>query len=98
MNDVLADEPAWNHEALRIDFIQAQKFLREVADGVLDVDPLLGFVDVDVAKAVRLHDGKLLVFAFAEMRVDHHRAVVAGGNQSWPRAVLLLWSDHAFRP
>ena len=60
-----------------IDLVQAEELLREVADGVADVDPLLALVEVDVAEAVRLDDVDLLVLALAEVRVDDDGAVVA---------------------
>ena len=95
MDDVLADEAAGNHEALRIDLVQAQELLRQIADRVADVDPLFTFVEVDVAQLVRLDDVDLLVLAFAEVRVDHDGAVVAGVNQVRRIAVLFHRPDHA---
>ena len=44
-------------------------------------DPLLAFVEVDVAQAVRLDDVDLLVLALAEVRVDDDGAVVAGVDE-----------------
>ena len=90
MNDVLADEPARDHEAVGIDLVEAEKPLREVADRVTDVHPgLVALVEVDVAQTVGLHHRQLLVLAFTEVRVDDDGAVVAGVNQVGSIAVLL---------
>ena len=69
--------------------------MRQIADRVADVDPLLAFVEVDVAQAVRLDHVDLLVLALAEVRVDDHGAVVAGVDQVRVVAVLLHRADHA---
>ncbi len=95
VDDVLADEALRDHEALRVDLVQAEKLLREVADGVADVNPLFRLVDVHVPETVRLDDVQLFVFALAEMRIDHHGAVVAGVDQGRVVAVLLHRADHA---
>ncbi len=95
MNDVLADEPARDHETLGIDLIQAEELLREIAHCVPDIDPFFGFVDVDVADAVRLDDRKLLVFALAQVRIDHHGPVVARMDQICRVAVLFQRADDA---
>ena len=95
MNDVLADEPARNHEPLRIDLIQAEELFCEVSDRVTDVDPLFAFINMDVAEAVRLDDRQLLVLALAEVSVDHHRTVVARMHQFRRIAVLLHRANHA---
>ena len=95
MNDVLADEPARNHEPLRVHLVQAEEVLRQIADGVVDVDPLFAFVDVDVAQPVRLDDRELLVLALAQVRVDHDRPVVARVDQIRRVAVLLHGANHA---
>ena len=81
VDDVLADEPLRDQEALGVDLVQAEEFLRQVADRVADVDPLLAFVQVDVAQAVRLDDVELLVLALAEVGVDDDGAVVAGVDE-----------------
>ncbi len=96
VDDVLPDEALRDHEALRVDLVQAGELLRQVADRVADVDPLLGLVDVDVAQLVRLDDALLLVLGLAEVRVDDDGAVVAGVNQVRIVAVLLHGPDHAF--
>ena len=96
MNDVLADEPARNHEPFRVHVVQAEKFLRQVANGVLDVDPLFSFVDVDIPQSVGFDDRKLLVLALAEVRVDHHRTVMARVNQVRRISVLLHRANHPF--
>ena len=97
MNDVLADEPAGNHEALRIDLVQAEEVFREIADGVADVDPLFAFVDMDVAEAVRLDDRQLLVFALAQVSVDDNGSVVARVHQVGRIAVLLHGPNHTLQ-
>ena len=81
VDDVFPDEALRDHESLRVDLVQAGELLREVADRIADVDPLLGLVDVDVAQVVRLDDVDLLVLGFAEVGVDDDGAVVAGVNQ-----------------
>ena len=86
VDDVLADEALRDHEALRVDLVEAHELLRQVADRLADVDPLLGLVEVDVAQAVRLDDVDLLVLALAEMRVDDDRAVVARVHQRRDRS------------
>ena len=95
VDDVLADEALRDHEALRVDLVQAGELLRQIADRVTDVDPLLGLVDVDVAQAVRFDDVDLLVLALAEMGVDDDRAVVARVDQRRVVAVLLHRADDA---
>src|SRR5262245_19904513 len=82
MDDVLADEPARDHEAVRIHIVQAEKPLRQIADGLAHVYPrLVSFVEVNVPQTVRIDDIDLLVLAFAEVRVDDDRPVVAGVDQ-----------------
>ena len=95
VDDVLPDEALRNHEALRVDLVEAGELLRQIADRVADVDPLLGFVDVDVPQPVRVDDVDLLVLALAEVRVDDDRAVVAGVNQRRIVPVLLQRADDA---
>ena len=95
MDDVLPDEALRDHEALRIDLVEARELLRQVADRVADVDPLFGLVDVDVPQSVRLDHVHLLVLALAQVRVDDHGAVVAGVDQVRIVAVLLHRLDHA---
>ncbi len=96
VDDVLADEPARNHEAVGVDLVQAEELLRQIADRVADVDPrLVAFVEVDVAQPVRVDDVDLLVLALAEVRVDDDRAVVARVDQVRVVAVLLHRPDHA---
>jgi hypothetical protein len=96
VDDVLPDEALRDHEALRVDLVQAGELLGQIADRVADVDPLLALVDVDVAQAMRLDDVELLVLALAEVRVDHHSAVMAGVNQIRLVAVLLHRANHSF--
>ena len=79
----------------RIDVVQAGELLREIADRVADVDPLFGLVDVDVPQPVRLDDVDLLVFALAEVRVDHDRAVVAGVDERRIVSVAFHRTDDA---
>ena len=90
VDDVLADEPPRDHEPVRVDLVQAEELLREVADRVPDRDPLLALVEVDVAQAVRLDDVELLVLALAEVRVDDDGAVVARVDQvgSYPSCFI----------
>jgi hypothetical protein len=95
MNDVLADEAPRNVEAIAVDLVEAEKPVREVTDGVADVDPFLSFVEMDVAKPVRLHDRELLVLPLGEVSVDDDGAVVAGVYQIWIVAVGLHGADHA---
>ena len=95
MNDVLADEAPRNVEAVGVDLVEAQEPVREVADGVADVDPFLAFVEVDVAKPVRLHHRELLVLPLGEVSVDDDGAVVAGVDQVRIVAVRLHGADHA---
>ncbi len=96
VQDVLADEPLRDHEPVRVDLVQAEELVGELADRVADVDPrLVAFVEMDVAQAVGLHHRQLLVLGFAEVRVDHDRAVVAGVNQLRIVAVALHRGDHA---
>ena len=96
VQDVLADEPLRDHEPVGVDVVQAEELVREIADRVADVDPrLVAFIEMDVAQAVRLHDRQLLVFGFAEVRVDDDGAVVAGVDQLRLVAVLLHRLDHA---
>jgi hypothetical protein len=78
MDDVLPDEAFRDHEPLRVHVVQAGELLRQVADGILDVDPLLGFVDVDVPQVVGVDDVDLLVFPFTKVGVDDDGAVVTG--------------------
>ena len=83
-------------ESLRVHRVQAGELLRQIADRVADVDPLLRLVDVDVPQRVRVDDVELLVLSLAEMRVDDDGAVVAGVNQRRIVAVLLHRTDDAF--
>src|SRR5579863_4016752 len=96
MNDVLPEEPPGNHETVRVDLVQTQKLLRQVADGITNVDPRLALVQMHVAKAVRLDDVELLVLTLAEMSVDDDRSVVAGMNQRWVVAIRLHRPDDPF--
>jgi hypothetical protein len=96
MQDVLADEALRDHEPVRVDVVQAEELVGEVADGVADVDPrLVALVEVDVAQAVRLHHRQLLVFGFTKVSVDDDGAVVAGVNQLRLVAVRLHRLNHA---
>ena len=61
MDDVFAHKAFGNVEPARIDLVEAQELVGQVAHCVADVQPLLALVQVDVAQAVRLHDGQLLV-------------------------------------
>ena len=96
VDDVLADEALRNVEAVGIDLVEHQELVGQIAHRVADVDPLLAFVEMDVAQPVRLHDVDLLVLGLAQMRVDDHGAVVAGVDQLVAVAVLLHGADHAF--
>ena len=96
VQDVLADEPLRDHESVGIDVVEADELVGQIADGVADVDPgLIALVEMDVAKAVRLHDWQLLVFRLAQVGVDDHRPVVARVNQLRLVAVLFHRVDHA---
>ncbi len=70
----------------RVHLVQAEELLRQIADRVADVDPLLAFVEVNVPQPVRLDDVDLLVLALAEVRVDDDGAVVAGVDQRRDRS------------
>jgi hypothetical protein len=94
VNDVLADEALRDHEALRVHLVEARELLRQVAHCLPDVDPLLGLVDMDVPDSVGVHDVDLLVLALSQVRVDHHRAVMAGVDQRGIVPVLLHRADH----
>ena len=97
VNDVLAEEPARNHEPVGVDLVQAQELLREVADRLPDVDPVLvAFVQVHVAQAVRLDDLHLLVLPLAQMRVDDDGAVVAGVDERGIESVPAHRPDDPF--
>ena len=78
MNDVLAEEALGDVKATRVDLVQAQEVPGEITHGIPNVDPLLAFVQVNVAQAVARDDIQLLLLPLAKMRVDHHRTVVAG--------------------
>ncbi len=95
VDDVLPDEPLRDHESLRVHLVQAEELPGEVTDGLADVDPLLGLVDVDVPEPVRLDDVDLLVLAFAEVRIDHDRTIVAGMDEPRVVPVRLHRLDHA---
>ena len=84
-----------NVEALGVDVVQAKEALGEITDGFADRDPLLFLVQMDVTEPVRFHDGQLLVLPLAQMRVDHHGAVVARVNPLRGIAVLLHRPDDA---
>ena len=80
----------------RIDVIEAEELVGEIADRVADVDPrLVAFVEMDVAQAVRLDHRQLLVLALAEVRVDDDGAVVAGVDERRVVAVALHRADDA---
>jgi len=81
MYDVLADEPFGYRETVRINVVEAQELAGEFPHGVANVEPLFAFVKVDVAQAVGVEYVNLLIFAFAQVSVDHHRPVVAAVDQ-----------------
>ena len=82
MDDVFADEPLGNHEALGIDLVQAQKLVSEITDGVADIDPFdVLLVQMDIPQFVCVGNIDLLVLAFTEAGVDDHGTVVAAMDQ-----------------
>ena len=95
MDDILANKPLWNVEAIREDLVEHQELVGKIADRVAHADPLLALVQVDIAQPVGLDDVDLLVLSLAQVRVDHHRAIVAGVDQLIAVAILLHGADHA---
>ena len=73
--------------------MRQRNFFGQVADGILDMDPLLAFVEMDIAQAVGFDDIELLVFTLAQVGVDDHGPVVTAMNQIRVVAVLEHGSD-----
>ncbi len=97
MDNILADKPLRNIEAVREDLVEHQELVGQIADRVAHADPLLALVEVDVAQAMGLDDVDLLVLGLTQVRVDHHRAVMAGVDQVGAVAVLLHGADHTLK-
>ena len=81
MDDVFTEKAFGNVKAFGIDFVQAEKFFGEIADCVAYVDPFFAFVEMYIFQAVRVNDGEVFVFFFAQMRVNDHGSVVAAVNE-----------------
>ena len=96
VDDVLSDEPPRNAEPVRIDLVQTQEAIRQVAHRVAYVDPVLALVQVHVAQAMLGDDVNLFVLSLPEVRVDDHGPVVTAVDQGGVVAVLLHGTDHAF--
>lgn len=61
----------------------------------MDIDPLLVFIKVDVAKTVLLDDWELFVLLFSEVGIDDYGAVVAGVNEVFLVTVFEQGADDA---
>lgn len=82
MDDVLADKPLRNGKPVRVDLLETEKLVNEIAHGLSNGHPFnTRLVEVNVAQAMRLNHAELLVLALAEPGVDHDGSIVAHVDQ-----------------
>jgi hypothetical protein len=78
LDNIVADETPGNDKTFWVDPIQHQELAGQVADGLLDRDPLFSFVQVNVAQAVAIHHVKVAIFPLAFAGRNDDRAIVVG--------------------
>ena len=84
-----------NQKSLRVDVVEAEELLGEIANGILDVEPVLALIEMNIPEAMRFDHVELFVLPLAQVRVDHDGAVVARMNQRGIVAIGLHGTDDA---
>ncbi len=98
VDDILADKPFGNHEAIWIYLVEAEELICNIADGFTHIDPrLVTLIKMDITKAMRLDDVEVLVFPFSEVGIDHHGTVMAGMDIRGRIAILFHGTDYAIQ-